>query len=718
MTGSPFVAGTLTGKLEVEFTAGSWTDVTNSLLGGISIRRGRSDEFSLCQPGTCTFTLDNPSGNFSPEFPGSAYYPNVIENKRVRVSVTSTTTFNRFVGFIDSWDVTEDENTSVVSVTATDRFKLLANRSLPAFGSITPTLTASGTQVAAYFLLGGSKKIATGTSSGQYLTASNLNRASTPTLTVRGSTKGYTTNSTDAPPYMSTSMKLRAPSGNGPVLEVSPPINPGANSVLSCWFKNDGDTGSSNYLVSLTGPNSGALSVTTNGSGTMSYTVKADGGTTTSDTVTGTYNDGVWHLLTMAFTSTTVKAYLDGVLLSSKTVASPLTISGDSRLVFGGFRSNAGINTNVANWYLASVGAWSGTTLTADDAAAMYSLGWYGTLSGLPYDTTSDRVNYLLGTLAGLTSGTDYATDTITAHTVIGQDTDEKKLLEAIQEVAGTEVGAFFVDTAGKLQFLGRDHRQNGTSSFSLDAEADLQAPLEASRNDNQFVNTVTANGVAGSVTTYLASSVSSLGTIDTTVDTLSGTYIEVQSDATSRLSRLGSPALRVPKMNVDLLTCQGASVDKLLDVEIFDRFTLTNLPSRFAASELDHIVEGYTETIGADAYIIELDCSAADRPAAGIFDDATYGRFTSQDLTLTSAINDSTTSISVSSTSETFTTNSADYPITIMVDGEGMTVASPPSSSASPQSLTVTRGQVSTTARSHASAAAVTLWHDPTFAH
>jgi len=718
MSGSPFVAGSLTGKIEVEFTAGSWTDVTSSLLGGISIRRGRSDEFSQCQPGACTFMLDNPNGDFTPEFPGGAYYPNVVENKRVRVSVNNGSNINRFIGFVDAWDVTEDENTSTVQVSATDRFKLLANRSLPAFGSITPVLTSSGGQIAAYFLLGGTKQIATGTSSGQYITQSNINKTQTPTLTVLGSTKGYTKNSTDAPPYMASSVKLRAPSGNGPVVQVAPCPNTGANSVISCWFKNDGDTGSSNYLVSLTGGNSGAMSVTTNGSGTMSYVVKGDGGTTVSDTLSGTYHDGVWHLLTMAFTATTVKVYIDGVNLSSKSASSgALAITGNPRLVFGGFRSNAGINSNAANWYLATVGAWSNTTLTDSDAAILYSLGWYGTLSGLAYDATSDRVNYLLGTLAGLTSGTDYSTDTIT-HTIIGQDTDEKKLLEAVQEVAATEVGAFLVDPSGKLQFFGRDRRQNGTTAFTLDAEADLQAPLEASRNDNQFVNTVTANGVAGSVTTYLASSVSSLGTIDTTVDTLSGTYIEVQSDATARLSRLGSSSLRFPKVGVDLLTCSSSVVASLLAMDVFTRFTISNLPARFASSSLDHIVEGYTETISTDAYLFEIDCSAADRPAAGIFNDTTYGRFTSQDLTLTGAISSSATSLSVSSTSETLTTDSSAYPFSVVIDGEAMTITAAPSSSTSPQTLTITRGQKNTTARAHSSAASVTLWNDPTFAH
>lgn len=73
----------------------AWTDETSSvrLVDGIDIRRGRSDEQSAFQPGTATFTLDNPSGRFSPGNTSSPLSPNVTLGKPVRISVRQAAGF-------------------------------------------------------------------------------------------------------------------------------------------------------------------------------------------------------------------------------------------------------------------------------------------------------------------------------------------------------------------------------------------------------------------------------------------------------------------------------------------------------------------------------------------------------------------------------------------------------------------------------------------------
>lgn len=52
---------------------------------GISIARGRSPEGGQVSPGTCTLTLDNSDGRFTPERTTSPYYPNVTLGRRMRV---------------------------------------------------------------------------------------------------------------------------------------------------------------------------------------------------------------------------------------------------------------------------------------------------------------------------------------------------------------------------------------------------------------------------------------------------------------------------------------------------------------------------------------------------------------------------------------------------------------------------------------------------------
>lgn len=69
-----------------------WTDITHyvDLIAGIAIGRGAQDELSETQPGTCTLTLDNSDGRFSPGLASSPYYPNVKKNLPIRVRVVTT----------------------------------------------------------------------------------------------------------------------------------------------------------------------------------------------------------------------------------------------------------------------------------------------------------------------------------------------------------------------------------------------------------------------------------------------------------------------------------------------------------------------------------------------------------------------------------------------------------------------------------------------------
>ncbi|MER5601523.1 hypothetical protein [Streptomyces sp. NPDC002265] len=76
-------------------TGGTWTDISqyvDIVKNGVSITRGAADELSDIQVGTCTLTLDNSDGRFTPEFSGSPYFPNVIDGVPIRVSVSTVST--------------------------------------------------------------------------------------------------------------------------------------------------------------------------------------------------------------------------------------------------------------------------------------------------------------------------------------------------------------------------------------------------------------------------------------------------------------------------------------------------------------------------------------------------------------------------------------------------------------------------------------------------
>lgn len=67
----------------------TYTDVSAYVDGdaGVSINYGRADERSTVDPSTCTLTLNNADGRFTPEKASSPYYPNVKKGKPIQVSL-------------------------------------------------------------------------------------------------------------------------------------------------------------------------------------------------------------------------------------------------------------------------------------------------------------------------------------------------------------------------------------------------------------------------------------------------------------------------------------------------------------------------------------------------------------------------------------------------------------------------------------------------------
>jgi hypothetical protein len=71
---------------------GVWTDISADVryADGITITRGRPDEASTVEPSSCSLTLDNRSGNYSPRNPNGAYYGKLGRNTPIRVLAPTT----------------------------------------------------------------------------------------------------------------------------------------------------------------------------------------------------------------------------------------------------------------------------------------------------------------------------------------------------------------------------------------------------------------------------------------------------------------------------------------------------------------------------------------------------------------------------------------------------------------------------------------------------
>jgi hypothetical protein len=79
---------------------GSWVDVTSHVYRRdmINIRRGRADEAAQVDHGTCSLTLNNRDGRYSPRNPMSPYYGQLTRNTPIRVSIEGPTPYLHLPG--------------------------------------------------------------------------------------------------------------------------------------------------------------------------------------------------------------------------------------------------------------------------------------------------------------------------------------------------------------------------------------------------------------------------------------------------------------------------------------------------------------------------------------------------------------------------------------------------------------------------------------------
>ena len=117
----------------------NWSTITQADLRGMSIRRGRTQENQVNQPGTLTLTLDNMSGNYDPNNTSSPYtwdgYSIIMAGMGVRVRLTyGGTDYIIFRGYLET-AIPSPTLDPTVTLTFTDALAWLARHSLTAISS-------------------------------------------------------------------------------------------------------------------------------------------------------------------------------------------------------------------------------------------------------------------------------------------------------------------------------------------------------------------------------------------------------------------------------------------------------------------------------------------------------------------------------------------------------------------------------------------------------
>ncbi|QBI56794.1 hypothetical protein [Streptomonospora litoralis] len=90
---------------------GGWVDISADVRDTepVEISRGRADETDTADASSCSLTINNRGGRFSPRNPGSPYFGLIGRNTPIRVSiVVDGTTIPRFTGEVAEWPVSWD----------------------------------------------------------------------------------------------------------------------------------------------------------------------------------------------------------------------------------------------------------------------------------------------------------------------------------------------------------------------------------------------------------------------------------------------------------------------------------------------------------------------------------------------------------------------------------------------------------------------------------
>ena len=706
------------GKWEIEFTAGVWTDVTADVdqrAAVPQIRFGRTSEFSAPAPSELTVTLRNfdrdasgaplfdvnrnyVRGNYTPQDQTSPYWPNIVPRKRIRYSYNPGVQRFRFTGYIKSWQpLLLDGSRPYMQITAIDRMDQLSRVTMLA--PITQEITLD--KPLYWWPL---------TDPAGSTFAAEQSGHSGPGLPVVGTQTNPLIFGDLGPGF-----------GDGTGVHFAGPTSAQALQTTGLpTISFSGDTGLWLRLTANPGSNAGLFNADnpgTLGVGTLTIGLNTSGqpfvtgpGSASITSATG-LADAKWHHVFLSFAgsvplsnSYVYTLYVDGVSVGTQTVTASPPNFAFNRVTVGGGSGMQIVNANLGQVAVFILGSISTTRITAHYQAG---LGYSG-------DRTDQRVARFLG-YAGLTTS-DWNLDT--GQAIVGTyPQDGKDILSACQDMAATEGGgaAVYVTSDGKVRFINRRYRDNRTPKLTVDAVNDLDGTVYAPSFDDLNLitsSTVSRSNESGTQSTQTYSITSTFGVFSDQITSYATTDQDALNLAQYDVNSRSTPALRFPQIAVDLATSFNNLYDQMGQLQIGDRVRLQNIPGvAYPQTTVDFFFEGLNESPDVDSYKDVLDVSPADNPPRWKWDTSDW-QPTPGSMTLNAGITNTATTLAVATTAgnPTFTTG-ASYPVTITIGGEDITLNSAPGGATSPQTFTgVTRGVNGTTAAAQSAAAAVTL--------
>lgn len=308
-----------------------------------------------------------------------------------------------------------------------------------------------------------------------------------------------------------------------------------------------------------------------------------------------------------------------------------------------------------------------------------------------------------------------------------GEDNETTKMgpqtpdsfLGNIQAVADSDMGRLFeLRHAPSLYYRPRFQLYNQPTTMELDytQTGQIEMPFAPIDDDAMIRNDVTVEREGGSSARSIATTgplstqdpPDGVGVYDESV-TISLYNEDMPKQFADWRIHLGTwDEARFPTISMNLRTATEKT-EEWLNFEIGDIFSVTNLPEWMPQDDLLLRMEGYTETINAFEWLVEMNCTPARPYRVGVVGEETLGHLDTAGCELAEDLDTTETAVDVTTTDgPIWTTESANMPFNIRVGGEVMTVTAISGSTAA-QTMTVTRS-VNGVIKAHSTGADVRL--------
>ena len=589
----------------------TWTDITSYVQGAVTIVRGRQDELSdQLNPATCTLTLRNLDGRFTPDLGTGPYGTGWRKGIQIRVSVElDSITYRRFRGYVDEIDGPTwpggATQWSQVTLTCSDELAQWS-KGRKFRDVLTETILADNPD--AYYPLTNREKIDESGNDQKRLTVESRNGGGSVDLRnglndrerqiisdiAAGVTRELNAGAEAARNWRGGSVRFRQGAQLGHnYLARQLTVSASTKWALGAWVKADKDTDGDGGWVVFLKNGTRYLGIGYNGVGAARASVYD---ATNVANVTGPrLTNGDWHHVFVHYDRAgNIELFVNG--RSKGTVASYNfdNSAADHTLWIGsGQYAGSGNYSGLARGNVAHVTVYSGSN--ADDAktniADHFEAGWNGFVGARTGEMLERVVNWMQ-----YPGGDDIARGV----SIVGDGfAEDSTALEYAQLLIDSEAGSLYTQGDGTLVFHDRAYRYDNTSAvLTIDAYHDVATQF---RTDDQYLvnkaRYITRGGARGVSTA--AASISDYGPYVRDVETLLLTEDEAEGLAKFATFRWKTPNSRLVAFPVDVLTRSTSTGVAALTVEIDDRITMTNLPDQAPAATVTGYVEGWTEVLG-----------------------------------------------------------------------------------------------------------------------